>query len=560
MTDDQALLDLAFELMADGVMLTDKENRLVRVSPGCERLTGLPAARMLGQSLIEWLAPANDGQQMQRLEQALAQPGVWRGALRLPMADGAVSQTFAVEIQAIADTQGPQRLVRIATPAGASATAPHLDPLTRLPTQSLLFDRLEQALIAAQRAQRSVAILTLSIDQITRINDGLGDAASDEAITTVAARLHNAIRRSDTLGRLTNDRFVLVMQVTAQNDTVKVAEKLLRAASGTFTVAGQQIALSVSIGISLFPSDGRDREQLLKASVSAMQHAQQCDGGNYQFFSQQMNTKAEQRIRLESELRTALAHQDFILHYQPKVDIDSNSIVGAEALVRWQHPTRGLVPPGEFIPVAEDSGLIGPIGDWVLREVCLDNARWLAAGLKIVRVSVNMAAPQFRDPDMVDKIRAVLAETALPAEFLEIEITESLLVHDIERVASELARLRDLGLHIAIDDFGTGYSSLSYLTKFPITTLKIDRAFIRDLEHQQSTAEITRAIIALSRGLELDIVAEGTETAEHIDFLRRHGCHTAQGFYYSRPVSATEFAQLLRQGRMPACPETPRFG
>ncbi|MBK1647817.1 putative bifunctional diguanylate cyclase/phosphodiesterase [Rhabdochromatium marinum] len=556
MTDDQALLDLALELMATGAMIEAAADRIIRVTPGFEHLTGLTASQLQEKTLTEWLTQSNDSACLQALEDSLAANGAWRGSLQLPTATGQPLRC-TLELRETLSTGVRYRLARLDLPdsqAAADTASSHLDPLTQLPSQTLLFDRLEQALIAAQRVQRGVAVLTLGVDQLSRINDGLGYAAGDQAIQAIAKRLLDSIRRSDSLGRLGSDRFALTMQIAAQEDAVKIAEKLLKALTGVIDVAGQQLSLSVSIGISLFPNDGDDRDYLLKASASAMQHAKQAGGNNYQFFCSQMNTRAEQRIRLESDLRIALAQKQFAVYYQPKVNIETNQIVGAEALIRWNHPTQGMVSPADFIPVAEDSGLIGPIGDWVLRRVCIDNARWQAEGLAIVRVSVNMAAPQFRASDLVENIETILRETGLPAEFLEIEITESLMVSNPDRVAADLWRMRDLGLHIAIDDFGTGYSSLSYLAKFPITTLKIDRAFIRDIEHAQSTAEITRSIIALSRGLELDIVAEGTETAEHIEFLRRHGCTTAQGYYYSRPVTAEEFAHLLRQGHMPLKP------
>lgn len=422
------------------------------------------------------------------------------------------------------------------------------DRLTGLPSQFLFDDRAEQAIITAVRHNKSIAILRLGIDHFNRINEGLGHKQGDEVLKVIAGRLKQTTRNSDTVARLGGDQFGFVMAITAIDDSILVAEKILESINRPLDIDDHTVTLTASIGITLYPDDGEDISSLLQRSESAMRHVKANGGNNFHFFAAEMDQRARQRIELENRLRRALKEEEFVLFYQPKVDIDSSHIVGAEALIRWIDPEKGMISPIEFIPVAEESGLIVPIGKWVLEEACRQNKAWLDQGLPPVKVSINMAAPQFRDRNIVEQVKEVVKKSGLPERYIEIEITESMLVGDIETVIEKLNGLRDMGVDIAIDDFGTGYSSLSYLSRFPITTLKIDRAFVHDLESNKNTAEIARAIIALSQGLELEVVAEGAENAAHIEFLKEQGCNTVQGFFYSRPVDAESFGALLKKG------------
>ncbi|MBF0218958.1 MAG: EAL domain-containing protein [Gammaproteobacteria bacterium] len=422
------------------------------------------------------------------------------------------------------------------------------DPLTGLPTREIFYDRATQAIINADRDKKAVALLRLGLDNFTRLNEGLGHHFGDAILCQFAQRLNKLVRTSDTVARLEGDQFGLVMLISANRDAVLVANKLLQMMESPFRVGEQDVQLAASIGVSIYPEDGKEIEKLLQRARIAMRHVKTDGGSNFRFFASEMNQQARQRIEMENRLRHALEQQEFVLYYQAKVDSSNNKIVGAEALIRWNDPQKGLIPPGQFIPIAEESGLIGRIGLWVLHEACRQNREWLDAGLEIVKISVNVAAPQFRDMQLVEKVSAVLEESAIPPQMLELEITESLLMGDIENTIHKLQQLRDIGLSISIDDFGTGYSSLSYLSRFPITTLKIDRAFIQDVTINHNRAEITRAIIALSQGLNLSIIAEGVENIAHTNFLREHGCNIIQGFYFSRPVAPAEFAKLLQQG------------
>lgn len=422
------------------------------------------------------------------------------------------------------------------------------DELTGLPRYDLFLDRVEQALIAAPRINKSVAILMIGLDQFDRVNSGLGYESGDKALQAVGKRLTETTRRSDTVARLDGDRFGLVMQITTIEDSVIVAEKILRALSDAITVDEHVVHVTASIGISVFPTDSADRDTLLKHAESAMRHIKKQGGNHYQFFSEDMNNMAKNRIEVEQSLRRALENEEFVVYYQPKVNLENNAVVGAEALVRWNDPERGLVPPGEFIPIAEETGLIREIGDYVLKLACSQNSLWLKKELSPVRISVNVTAAQFRSNTFVDEVKQILDETALPPGLLELEITESTLVSDMDKVIEKLKVFREMGIGVSIDDFGTGYSSLSYLSQFPITTLKIDRAFVKDMEVNDKTAEITSAIIGLSRGLSLEVVAEGAESIEHVRLLREKGCDLVQGFYFSKPVPVDEFEQILRVG------------
>ena len=423
-----------------------------------------------------------------------------------------------------------------------------LDRLTGLPKYELFLDRIEQSMIASQRINKSVAILLIGIDQLEQVNDGLGFDAGNQLIEWVAEKLKSSIRKTDTLARPTAEQFALVMQITSIDDSVLVARKMLKLLAGQLNLAGQDVNVTVSVAISLFPADGDDAELLVRHADSTLRHLRKLGGDGYEFFSPGMNDVARHRIEMENRIRQGLINEEFVVFYQPKVNLENNAIVGAEALVRWQDPERGLVPPGEFIPVAEETSLIGEIGHYVMKKTCEQSMIWQQNGLRPIKISVNVTASQFHDRQILNKVKAILTETGLQAKYLELEITESTLVGDMDRVIEKLHAFRELGLHISIDDFGTGYSSLSYLSHFPITTLKIDRAFVMDMESNDKTAEITNAIIALSHGLALEVVAEGAEIHKHVDMLREKGCDLVQGFYFSKPLPADEFAKILQVG------------
>jgi diguanylate cyclase (GGDEF)-like protein len=409
----------------------------------------------------------------------------------------------------------------------------------------LLSDRVGQSIFNAKRTNKSIAMLVMGIDRFTVINEGLGYAAGDQLLKELGERLGKVVRQSDTAARLDGDKFAVMTPISAIDDSVIVAEKVLNGMRNAFHLKDEEIFATLSVGLSIFPTDGKDFDELLKGALSAMQFAKQAGGDQYRFFASDMNTKAKNRLELEKRIRAALVNNEFVLFYQPKVNPKNNQVRGGEALIRWKDPVRGMIGPGEFIPVAEETGLIVDIGTWVMKEACRQTKEWQDKGYEPIKMSVNVSAHQFRAKDLLDKVIANLGACGLDAKWLELEITESMLMNDIDAAIARMQKVRDLGCGLSIDDFGTGYSSLSYLGRFPITTLKIDRAFVRDVQENTNTAEIARAIIGLSRGLNLEVVAEGAELLEHVDFLRDNGCDSIQGYYYSKPLSAVDFEKML---------------
>jgi diguanylate cyclase (GGDEF)-like protein len=424
------------------------------------------------------------------------------------------------------------------------------DPLTNLPNRSLCLDRLQQTIAVAQREGEAFAVLFIDVDHFKNINDSLGHLAGDKILQETANRLVPCVRSSDTVSRQGGDEFIIILR-KIRNSSVPahIAGKILAAMEPPFVAEGQELRTSVSIGIALFPEDGQDTASLIKNADAALYHAKKLGRNNYQFFTADLDARARQRLEMENSLRLALDRREFLLHYQPLVDLESGRIIGAEALLRWQHPEQGLVPPGEFIPLAEDCGLIVPIGEWVLREVCRQNKIWQDEGLAKLPVAVNLSPLQFRQRNLEEVIRQALAESGLAPEYLEIEITESLLMSAEEQTIALLYQLKNLGLSVAIDDFGTGYSSLSYLKLFPIDKLKIDRSFVREVSSDPNDAAIISAIIAMAHRLRLRVLAEGVETVDQRNFLIHEGCTEAQGYHYSRPLPADGMENLLRAGQ-----------
>ena len=426
----------------------------------------------------------------------------------------------------------------------------HYDELTGLANRNMFTQCLGHALAQARRNETQLAILFIDLDRFKNVNDTLGHAAGDRLLKEVADRLCGCLRESDTIGRLGGDEFVVLLEGMPQpTHSAEVAQKILATLAKPFNVDSQEFHLTASIGISTYPADSKNLESLLKNADIAMYHAKELGKNNFQFYSAQMNIHTLERLELESHLRSALRHNEFLLHYQPKIDVKNRRVIGMEALVRWQHPTKGLIPPMQFIPMAEETGLIVPIGEWVLRTACARNKAWQEQGLPPLCVAVNLSARQFTNELLVQNVLRVLNETGLEAAFLELEITESMVMHDPEHAVEQLKRLKAIGIRISMDDFGTGYSSLSYLKRFPIDSVKIDRSFINGLPLDADDVAITQAIIAMAHGLKLKVIAEGTETGEQFSFLRDHGCDELQGYYFSKPLPEDEFFLLVQNSR-----------
>ncbi|SEE91213.1 putative bifunctional diguanylate cyclase/phosphodiesterase [Pseudomonas migulae] len=420
------------------------------------------------------------------------------------------------------------------------------DVLTELPNSTLLGDRLNQSLALSRRHDKQLAVMFLGLDRFKRINNALGHPAGDEMLKQVSRNLVATVRESDSVFRYGSDEFVVILaDIRHPQQTKGIADKLLNAIRAPLHIAGHDLSVTASLGISIYPDDGFDAIELIKKAETAMRNIKESGPNDFSFFIDEMNQRARDHQSIETGIRLALERNEFVLHYQPKLDLGNGQVVGAEALIRWQKPGHGLVYPSAFIGVAEDSGLIVPLSKWVLAEACRQACAWQALGLPKICMSVNMSAIDFRQRDFVDGIEQILEQTGLEPSLLELEITEGVLMQNIETTVNSLNRLKAMGVRLAIDDFGTGYSSLSYLQRFPIDVLKIDQSFIRGLSKDSSDAALVSAIISLGRSLKLTIIAEGVETLEQLNFLRAHQCEEGQGYYFSKAVEPDSFVQYL---------------
>jgi diguanylate cyclase (GGDEF)-like protein/PAS domain S-box-containing protein len=561
--DEQNLLIFkrAIESSVNGITITDAgkgDNRIIYVNPAFERMTGYANHEVMGKNPRFLRGDDRDQVELRKLAMALEERREGYFVLRnyrkdgsqfmnelyvAPVRDrdGAVTNYIGIMNDISDQRRYEEQLVYQAT---------H-DPLTGLPNRNLLQDRLGQALaLEAFRRRNPIGVMFLDLDNFKKVNDTLGHTVGDMLLKAVANRLRNCVRGGDTVSRLGGDEYILVLpNVKEMHDVTTVAKKLIGVFSTPFLLMGHEIYITASIGIALFPSDGDTVDALLKNADAAMYHAKEQGKNNYQFYSEEMNTRVFERMALETSLHRALRQQEFLLYYQPRVDLRTGRISGVEALVRWNHPEMGLVPPARFIPLAEETGLIVPIGEWVLRTACAQNKAWQDAGLPPLRMAVNLSARQFRQENLIQMVADALAETGLDPRWLELELTESLLMERAEQSVSILRSLADMGIDIAVDDFGTGYSSLGYLKRFPITNLKIDQSFIRDIASDPDDAILVRTIITMAHGLGMKTVGEGVESLEQIDFLYRHGCEEVQGYYFSRPLTAEGCEAMLRVGK-----------
>lgn len=420
------------------------------------------------------------------------------------------------------------------------------DVLTELPNRQLFRDRLQQAISTARSGNSQVAVLFLGLDRFKKINDSLGHEIGDCLLCKVARRIERCMREVDTVARLSGDEFAVIIDKVANvANVVLIAENIRRSLAEMIELDGYELFVTASIGISLYPHDGEDVVSMLKSADAAMHKAKEQGRDNYYFYTSGLNERASELLRLESALRQAVDHNHLVVHYQPQIDLNTNKIIGAEALMRWQHPEQGMISPVDFIPMAEETGLIVAMGEWILRQACAQNRAWQQAGYDPMRISVNMSARQFRQKDLVEMVDRVLLETGLEPFYLDLEITESVLMDDVDAAIAIMMDLHVLGVQLSIDDFGTGYSSLAYLKRFPIDNLKIDKSFVRDVTTDSNDAAIATTIIDLARNMQLNVIAEGIEEEAQRDFLHAHGCCYGQGYLFSRPIAAQDFEDQL---------------
>ncbi|MDN3919248.1 putative bifunctional diguanylate cyclase/phosphodiesterase [Roseateles violae] len=545
-----------FEHCGEGIMVMDAGLRIQDVNPALCAITGYECEELLG-TLPRWLQPdEQDPEVLKKLWAEVGAQGKWSGELVNRHKNGNSIPVWATMVCVPATEPGsaPHYLSVLTDISRIKQTEAELlhqslhDRLTGLPNLALLRDRIGRQIGIAQRDHTCVAVLYIDLDGFRDVNDIAGHAAGDAVLKETTERFINVVRASDSVARVGADEFVIVLSGLVDEETsMRLGDRLIQAMDEPIVVDGRRFQLGASIGLALFPTDGVNVDELLRNAEAAMCRAKAHARNTVQAYRPELTLAVQQRFELTHALRLANEAAQFRLDYQPQVRLSDGALIGAEALLRWRHPTRGPISPAEFIPLAEDTGLIVPIGRWVLETACAQAARWQGQPGKPQQVAVNVSARQLRQPDFVETVDQILHETGCPPQALELEVTESLLLEDAEGAIELLGRLSSRGVRVAIDDFGTGYSSLSYLKRMPVQTLKIDRSFVSELSSDANVAAIARTVIVLARSLGLDVLAEGVETAEQAAWLRREGCDWAQGWYYGRPAPAEDFSLIVHE-------------
>jgi diguanylate cyclase len=564
--EHQALFEILFAFSPDAIVVTDAEGRIQETNAQLERLFQYSANELLGHP-IEILIPEryrqnhhahrkayDDQPNIRPLGTPLELFGACKDGTEFPVnimlgpvetPRGRMVLTIIRDLTERNQREEDMRNRRTLFEDEMSHLAQH-DVLTDLPNRLLLNDRLTQAISIARRNHSQLAVLFLDLDGFKHINDSLGHSVGDKLLQSVAGRLLACVRKSDTVSRQGGDEFVILLsEVTHAADAAIIAAKIIAELKKGHRIGKHRLRISASVGLSTYPNDGEDAETLIKNADMAMYDAKQSGRDKYRFFKSQMSLRAVERQSLEEQLRSALERQELLVHYQPKVNLKTGALTGVEALLRWQHPERGLLLPRQFLAIAEDSGMIVAIGQWVLRQACTQMREWLDAGLLAVPVAVNISALEFLSRQFVPGVQDALKNACLDPKYLELELTETVLMRHAEPTAYTLGQLKAIGLRLAIDDFGTGYSSLSYLTRFPIDTLKLDHSFLNDIIVDSDRAIIVDAVVSLGRSLKKRVIAEGVETPEQLRFIQELGCDEGQGYYFSPPVIAQQFAKLI---------------
>ena len=551
---------VTLDSIGDAVLSTDVAGNVTYLNRVAETLTGWPREEAVGHPLsevftiIDGVTRARAPDPMEHAIQANATVGLTMNCV-LIRRDG---QEAAIEDAAapIRDSEGELTGAVIVfrdvnTTRALALKMSHLaqhDSLTDLPNRSLLTERATQAITLALRHDRKLAILFLDLDQFKNINDTLGHTIGDKLLRSVGERIGSCVRKSDTVSRQGGDEFVVLLsEIGERRDATVCAEKILAAVAAAHLIDGNHISTSTSIGISIYPDDGQDAGALIKAADAAMYHAKEQGQNRYQYFTQEMKSREIEYASIEDDLVTALQRQEFLLHYQAQIDLKTGKIVGTEALIRWQHPGRGLLQPAQFIPIAEACGQIVPIGQWALREACRQTQAWLDAGLRPIRVAVNVSALEFRNKRFLENLRTILNDTGLEPSYLELELTESVLMQEVESTGPMLAALKAMGVQLSVGDFGTGYSSLSYLARFQIDALKIDKSFVQAITPDPDNVLLS-AVINIARSLKHRLIAEGIETPHQLTLLQTLDCGEGQGYLFHRPANADQFAELMKTG------------
>ena len=553
LVENLTLFANVFEHSGEAIVITDADNNIVSVNRAFTDISGYTPEEVIGKNPRIISSGMHDVFFYQRMWQKIIGEGGWKGEIYNRRKSGDIYPEW-MSISTIKDSHGEIiNHICIFTDISTRKESEkhiqflaHYDPLTKLPNRRLFEDRLSQTLAHAKRHGNNAGLLFIDLDRFKNINDSLGHMAGDALLQAVSGRLEKCVRGSDTVARLGGDEFVVILgAITEPGDSAHVCHKIMEAMSEPFVLNGYKVNVSPSIGISIYPNDGVDSETLIKNADAAMYHAKASGRNNFQFFTPDMNARALELLSLETELREAILKEEFVLYYQPKANAATGKTTGVEALIRWQHPVKGLLLPMQFIPVAEECGLIMQIGEWVLKTACAQNKKWQDMGCLYAPVAVNISALQFHTRNLGGLVKQVLHDTGLAPCYLELEITEGVVMKDVESTIETLENLKSMGVLLSIDDFGTGYSSLSYLTRFPLDTLKIDKSFVCDIMNNRGNAAIIRTIITMSHHLGLKVVAEGIETVEQLAFLKNEGCDEIQGYYFSKPLPADEFTRYI---------------
>ena len=553
------LADAIFETTTEGILVSDAKNRIVAANPAFTTITGYSREEVIGHDPGILGSGRHDPEFFENMWRTLDTDGHWEGEVWNRRKNGELFAEW-LSVSAIRDDDGAieyyvamfSDITKRKQDAERIIYQANYDGLTGLPNRRLLQDRVHQALSEAARSDEQVGILYLDIDNFKFVNDSMGHNVGDALLVEVARRMKPCLREHDTVGRLGGDEFLVVLtRIHSAEETTFIARRVLDAVAKPLSLEGGEhdIVVTASIGIAIYPDDAVTSADIIRNADTAAFHAKEVGRNTYQFFTEDMNVRAQKRLTLENKMRRALDRGEYVLHYQPKVELRRGHIVGAEALVRWENPEEGLVPPDQFIPLAEETGLIIPLGEWVMHEACRRAKAWQDDGLPPMRVAVNLSTKQLAKPDLIKDVARILEETGLSSEFLEIEITESALMEHPEDAMSKLSELREMGIALSADDFGTGYSSLNYLRSFPLDAIKIDRSFVADIGGEGGSDMLAAAIIAIGQSLDMKVIAEGVENQNQLAFLRQQWCDEIQGFFFSKPVPADEFEEMLRSDR-----------
>lgn len=563
---EHRLANVVFNGIGDGICITDPKGKILLTNAAFSKVSGYAESEALNQNPRMLKSGIHSATFYQNMWESINRQGNWQGEITNRRKDGDLVTEW-LNISAVRDATGDlTHYVGLFTDLSERQAANErinylssFDPLTDLPNRNLFTDRLGQSLFSAHRFNRETAVILLDLDRFRFINDTLGPPVGDEVLIEVAHRLNLQVREGDTIGRRSGNEFGFVMaNLSHERDAIALVQRMLDAIAVPFTIAGQSIVITASIGISVSPRNGDDADSLLRSADAALLRAKKSGRNTFRFYSPEMDADAARRMGLEAALRDALQRDELTVHYQPQISLDSGNMIGMEALLRWNSPQFGSVSPMEFIPIAEETGLIFPIGEWVLRTACLQTRQWLDLGLANLRVAVNLSTRQFSQANLISLIRQTLLETGLPPAALELEITESAFIDDVEQAITQCRALKALGTKLSLDDFGTGYSSLAYVSRFPFDKIKIDQGFVRDIIENPVNAAIATATIVMAHSLNVSVLAEGVETEAQASFLRGRRCDSMQGYLFSRALPAAEFEQLLAGNKRLPMADAPR--